>query len=204
MESGVVVMQNSAVHHTFRVNQRAWGKAGAFLIFGLLGTANAAELKLSMRLESTQAAQKRETPIQPVAVKGTADSPWYGGFTLGSIPARLSSVKHYLTTIRHHDDADTIKQSAHDKSAAPALALYNKTANALGLIPYGVSYALTKGLDIQYAGNSAVVGSGAPWQSLRMINKDDPNRHWYFAVDKIQFERKNEISAGVGVLLPLR
>lgn len=203
MESGVVVMQSSTVHHTNCVYQRVLGTAVTFLILCFLSTADASELKLSMRLESTHAVQKRENFSQPVAMKSSVDSPWYGGLSLGSIPARLSSVKHFLTNIRHHDDTDTNKESARDTVATPALAIYDKTANALGLIPYGVSYALSKGLDIQYAGNSAAVGTGAPWQSLRMINKDDPNRHWYFAIDKVQFERKDEISAGVGVLLPL-
>lgn len=195
-------MQSSTVHHTFCVNQRVLGTAVTFLIVCFLSTADASELKLSMRLESTHTVQKRENFSQPVAMKSSADSSWYGGFSLGSIPARLSSVKHFLASIRH-PDPDSGSQDAKPSGSTPALAIYDKTANALGLIPYGVSYAVSKGLDIQYAGNSAAVGTGAPWQSLRMINKDDPNRHWYFAIDKVQFERKDEISAGVGVLLPL-
>lgn len=182
---------------------RVAGMAGVLLLTQGISVAYASDLKMSMRLEFKEPAHSKSVPNEQHLTKPSGPSPWLGGFSLGAIPATLNSVKHFFNGLRHHrsvlDEADRA-----EAAQSQSLSLYDKTTHSIGLIPYGVSFAVSKDIDLQYAGNSAAVGSGAPWQSLRMINKDDPERHWYFAVDKVQFERKDAISAGVGVLLPLK
>lgn len=74
----------------------------------------------------------------------------------------------------------------------------------IGFLPDGMSYALSDNTSIQLLGTSVNSNASQIWQSLRLINKESDSRQWFLGINKAESTSKDELTAGIGVLLNLK